>query len=154
MIVYGEKAGQPINLDSFWGVVTGVIDPEQGTYKKTDDNEGKHRVNRPDLRLRKRHTRAFGHVSDDRVHDHLARQRLTKQELEELEKYTKQYFPDNIPRGRILHLHQHSDNASQHFKNTGALQLFTSLTTRITTLAVPIFTLLEPQDTGKDRGIK
>ena len=34
MIVYGEKAGQPINLDSFWGVVTGVIDPEQGTYKK------------------------------------------------------------------------------------------------------------------------
>ena len=24
--VYGEKAGQPINLDPFWGVVTGVID--------------------------------------------------------------------------------------------------------------------------------
>ena len=47
--VYGEKAGQPINLDSFWGVVTGMIDPAQGKYKITDDNKGNHRVNSPNL---------------------------------------------------------------------------------------------------------
>jgi hypothetical protein len=142
--VYGEKAGQPINLDSFWGIVTGVINSDQGTYEITDDNEGKHRINRPDLRLRRRHTRAFGHVSDDKVHDRHAMQHFTKQELEELEKYMKQYFPDDIPHGRIVRLHQHSDNASQHFKSTGALHFFTCLTTRITTLAAYVYSFGAP----------
>ena len=142
--VYGEKAGQPINLDSFWGVVTGVIDPAQGKYEITDENECKHHVNRPDLRLRKRHTKAFGHVSDDKVHDRLAMQHFTKQELEELEKYMKQYFPDDIPHGRILRLHQHSNNASQHVKNTGALYFFTCLTTGIIMFAAYIYTFGAP----------
>ena len=47
--VCGEKAGHSINLDSFWGVVTGVIDPAQGKYEITDENECKHHANRPDL---------------------------------------------------------------------------------------------------------
>ena len=36
-------------------------------------------------------------------------------------------FRDDIPKGYITHLHQHSDNAAQHFKSTGALEYFTSL---------------------------
>jgi hypothetical protein len=92
----------------------------------------------------KRHTRAFGHVSDDKVHDRHAMQHFTKQELEELEKYMKQYFPDDIPQGRILRLHQHSDNASQHFKSTGALHFFTCLTTRITTLSAYVYSFGAP----------
>ena len=38
MTIYGEKAGQPINLAFFWDIVTVVIDREQGTYEITNDN--------------------------------------------------------------------------------------------------------------------
>ena len=36
-------------------------------------------------------------------------------------------FKNDIPEGKITHLHQHSDNAGQHFKSTGSIEYFTSL---------------------------
>ena len=39
----------------------------------------------------------------------------------------KENFPSNIPLGHITRLHQHSDNAGQHFKNTGAINYYTML---------------------------
>ena len=36
-------------------------------------------------------------------------------------------FPNELIDGHIKMLHQHSDNAASHFKNTGALEYFTSL---------------------------
>ena len=37
------------------------------------------------------------------------------------------HHPDDIPQGNTVRLHQHLDNAGQHFKNTGALHYFTTL---------------------------
>ena len=39
----------------------------------------------------------------------------------------KENFPNDVPKGHIVRLHQHSDNASTHFKNTGAIHYFTTL---------------------------
>ena len=38
-----------------------------------------------------------------------------------------EFFPNDLTNGCIQRLHQHSDNASQHFKSTGAIEYFTSL---------------------------
>ena len=61
------------------------------------------------------------------VHDRLATQHYTDQELLELEEYMKTHFPEDIPNSYISILHQHSDNAGQHFKNTGHINYFTGL---------------------------
>jgi hypothetical protein len=47
--------------------------------------------------------------------------------MEWMKGYMTKYFPNDIPGGRITHLHAHSDNARQHFKSTGALEFFTTL---------------------------
>ena len=39
----------------------------------------------------------------------------------------REEFPNDIPEGKITHLHIHSDNATQHFKSCGAINYFTSL---------------------------
>ena len=48
---YGEKAGEEINMNSFWGVVTKVINGDRGLYEITDGNEKTHCIERADLRL-------------------------------------------------------------------------------------------------------
>ena len=53
-------------------------------------------------------------------------QKFTNTEIEALEKYMNEKFPDDIPKGKISRLHQHSDNAT-HFKSTGAINYFTTL---------------------------
>ena len=118
--VYGEKAGEKVNMNSFWATVTGLIDVEEGKYHVTDANDRKHIIERVDLRLRKRHSRAFGHITDDKIHDRHAMQHFTNRELKELESYMRDTFPEDIPSGKIARLHQHSDNAS-HFKSSGAM---------------------------------
>ena len=85
--VYGEKSGEVVNVDSFWGTITYVIDAVNGIYEVTDKNETTHHIERFQLRHRKRHSKAFGHVSDDKVHDRHAMQHFTNRELKELEKY-------------------------------------------------------------------
>ena len=69
---------------------------------------------------------AYGHVTDDKIHDRHAMQHFTEHELKYLESYMKDNFPDDIPNGYIARLHQHSDNAS-HFKSTGDINYFTTL---------------------------
>ena len=39
----------------------------------------------------------------------------------------KKEFPTDIPTGEIVRLHQHSDNAGSHFKNTGAISYYTTI---------------------------
>ena len=124
--VDGEMSGEEINAASFWAVVTDVSEAEKDVYEVTD-SEGKiHVVHRPRLRLRSRHSVATGHVTDDKVHDRHAMQHFTNHELKYLETYMKEHYPDDIPKGSISRLHQHSDNAS-HFKSTGAIAYFTTL---------------------------
>ena len=39
----------------------------------------------------------------------------------------QKHFPNDLINNRIAKLFRHSDNAGQHFKNTGALHYFTAL---------------------------
>ncbi|KAL7549077.1 hypothetical protein ACHAWF_012345 [Thalassiosira exigua] len=123
--VNGELAGEPVNVQSFWATVIELLDEDE--YKISDKGGVHHVVSRSALRHRVRHSVAFGHVSDDKVHDRYAMQHFTKHELKKLEDYMIEYYPEDIPGGRIRRLHQHSDNAGQHFKNTGAINYFTTL---------------------------
>ena len=77
--------------------------------------------------MQSHHTIFCAAVSDDKKHDRFAMQHFTTKELEWLEGYMKDNFKNDIPMGHITHLHQHSDNAGQHFKSTGSIQYFTSL---------------------------
>eukprot|EP00984_Skeletonema_dohrnii_P017124 scaffold7728_cov75-Skeletonema_dohrnii-CCMP3373.AAC.2 len=124
--VNGEMFGQDINEDSYWARVTKVL--ENDMYEVTDANNKTTTHHRRDLRLRQKHTVAMGHVTDDKTHDRHSMQHFTTHELEWLENYMNQNFPADIPTGRITLVHQHSDNAGQHFKNTGAIHYYTSLT--------------------------
>ena len=54
-------------------------------------------------------------------------QQFTDEELQYIENYMSDKFPNDLINGHIKWLHQHSDNASQHFKSTSALEYFTSL---------------------------
>ncbi|KAL7550152.1 hypothetical protein ACHAWF_013398 [Thalassiosira exigua] len=123
--VNGELAGEPVNIQSFWATIIELMDEDE--YKVCDKDGVHNVVSRTVLRHRVRHSVAFGHVSDDKVHDRHAMQHFTKYELEKLEAYMVEYFPEDIPGGRIRRLHQHSDNAGQHFKNTGAINYFSTL---------------------------
>ena len=111
-------------MNSFWVTVTNVIDAEKGIYEVTDKNGMKHQIERFDIRHQKRRSKAFCHVSDDKIHDCHFMQHSTYRDLKELERYMNEKYPEDIPTGRIARLHQHSDNASQHFKSTGLLHFF------------------------------
>ena len=124
--VYGELAGEEINKDSFWAVVTGITQAEDNIYGVTDAQGNTHTITRSLMRHRKRHSVATGHITDDKIHDRHAMQKFTTDELKYLESYMNENFPDDIPTGKITHLHQHSDNAT-HFKCTGAIEYFTTL---------------------------
>ena len=123
--VYGELSGEAINEKAFWGTVTLAYGND--LYGVTDKNGMTHTIPRKDLRHRKRHSVAYGHVSDDKSHDRHAMEHFTNRELTRLEKYMCDNFPEDIPSGKLLRLHQHSDNASQHFKNTGAMNYFSTI---------------------------
>ena len=123
----GEFSGKAINKESFWVEVTCVSQADETMYEVTDAQGTTHMIARSRLRYRKRHSVASGHVTDDKVHDRRAMQHFTDYELKYLESYLLEYFPEDIPNGHITHLHQHSDNAASHFKNTGAINYFTTL---------------------------
>jgi len=67
--VYGELAGEEINKDSFWAIVTDDDEAEEGGYEVTDAQGKIHQIPRSLLRHRKRHSVATGHVTDDKIHD-------------------------------------------------------------------------------------
>ena len=124
---FGEFSGEQLNLNSFWATVTKVLNADEGLYEVTDAKGVVHTINRSDLRNRRRHSVACGHVTDDKVHDRRAMQHFTDHELKYLESYMKENFPADLPKGNIVRLHQHSDNAGSHFKNTGAINYYTTL---------------------------
>ena len=114
-----------INQQSYWAVVSAHI---HGNLYTVEDQAGKtFNIERNRLRLRKRHSICCAHISDDKKHDRFAMQHFTTKELNWLEEYMKENFDNDIPEGKITHLHQHSDNAGSHFKSTGSLEYFTSL---------------------------
>ena len=98
--VYGELAGEELNKDSFWAVVTDVSRSAEGVYGVTDADEKKHFIKRSLLRHRKRHSVASGHITDDKIHDRHAMQKFTTDEMKALEKYMNDNFPDDVPTGK------------------------------------------------------
>ena len=125
--VDGEFSGEDINKASYWAEVAFISQAEDGMYEVTDAKGQTHCIARARLRHRKRHSVASGHVTDDKVHDRRAMQHCTDHELKYLESYLKQRFREDIPKGHIAWLHQYSDNATTHFKNTGAINYYTIL---------------------------
>eukprot|EP00957_Ditylum_brightwellii_P094992 7233940-Ditylum_brightwellii.AAC.1 len=114
-----------INENSHWGVVTKSSGVDLYTVEDIDGNQQRLPCSLP--RLCKRHTICCAHVSDNKKHDRYAAQYSTTYKLKWLEDYPKEEFPQDIPKGKIIHLHQHSDNTGQHFKSTGALEFYISL---------------------------
>ena len=132
--VHGEKSGQNVNLDSFYGEIVcrrqdkdACLSDSGPAYEVLDRSGKRHWVGRKDLRVRSVISVACTGISDDRRHDRAQQQHFTRRELVWMEEHLHLHHPEDIPRGKIWSLHQHSDNAAQHFKNTGALRWFTDL---------------------------
>ena len=53
----------------FLSTVTNIINVDDEVYEVTDAHGQTHQIYRSDMRLRKRHSVACGHVTDDNVHD-------------------------------------------------------------------------------------
>ena len=99
-----------------------------GNVYKVEDKDGNiFELERDRLRLRKQHTVCCVTVSDDKKHDRFAMQHFSTAEMEWIEEYMNNEFPNDIPGGKIKHLYWRSDNAGQHFKSTGAIEFFTLL---------------------------
>ena len=60
---FGELSGQELNQHSFWATVTKVLEENGNLYQVTDAFGKHHEVKRSDLRYRKRHSVASGHVT-------------------------------------------------------------------------------------------
>ena len=125
--VHGEKTGEEVNMTSFWGKISKVIDQDSGDYLIIDKNGAEHAVCRSNLRHRKKINIVSAHISPDKKHDRYAMQHFTNNEMKDLEDLMRKDYPSDIPDGRIKRLHTHSDNAGQHFKSTGSMQYYTTL---------------------------
>ncbi len=113
-----------INLDSHWEKVIGHNGGSEDVYQVEYEGGRLHEVLRSSLRHHSRHIICCGHFTDDKCHDRFAMQQFTDEELQYIENYMSDNFPNDLINRRIKQLHQHSDNASQHFRSTGALEYF------------------------------
>ena len=116
-----------VNLSSYWARVSSSLGGDNDLYEVEDGLGEKHVVPHSSLRHHDWHTICCGHISDDKLHDRFAMQQFTYCELTYLEQYLSKEFPNDLIDGRIKRPHQHSDNASQHFKSTGSIEYFSSL---------------------------
>ena len=92
-----------INPDSYWADVTSHMG---GNVYKVEDKDGNtFELERDRLRLRKQHTVCCATVSDDRKHDRFAMQHFSTAEMEWIEEYMNNEFPNDIPGGKIKHLY-------------------------------------------------
>lgn len=83
-------------------------------------------VERQYLRHRVVHTKAYAHISDDRVHDTHAAQLFLNKTLADLEvRYV------NTGAETFFALHIHSDNAASHFKSRETMHYVTTLPERL-----------------------
>jgi hypothetical protein len=110
-----------------WAKVIGHIGGSNDVYQVEDEGGRLHEVSRSSLRHCSRHIICCGHITDDKCHERFAMQQFTDEELQYIENYMSGNFPNDLINGCIKRLHQHSDNALQHFKSTGALEYFTCL---------------------------
>ena len=74
-------------------------------YKVEDKDGNIFELERDRLRLRKQHTVCCATVSDDRKHDRFAMQHFSTAEMEWIEEYMNNEFPNDIPGGKIKHLY-------------------------------------------------
>ena len=128
--VYGEKSFENFEKNSFWGKVK--FFHGDGKYEVVTAEGTIRTCTRNEMRKRVLRSLAVGGVSNDKLHDRHHQQHFTKRELKWFEEYLKINRPEDIGVGkvenpRISHLAQHMDNASQHFKSTGAIEFMTHL---------------------------
>lgn len=83
-------------------------------------------VERQYLRHRKKHTKAFIHISNDKLHDSHAAQTYMNKTFA----YLEQHYV-STGKERFLGWHMHSDNASSHFKSSKTMNYLTSLPGRL-----------------------
>jgi hypothetical protein len=117
-----ERRERAIDPTSYWAKV--IQHNENHIYMVVNAEGEQRRVHRYQLRHHSRHIICCGHVSDDKRHDRFAMQHFTEKEFKFLEAYMLEFFPSDLTNSCIQWLHQHSDNASQHFKSTGAIEYF------------------------------
>mmetsp|Transcript_22840 Transcript_22840/g.33875 ORF Transcript_22840/g.33875 Transcript_22840/m.33875 type:complete len:355 (-) Transcript_22840:336-1400(-) len=123
--VNGEKAHQTINQDAFWARVESLPDAD-GYILVVRQDQTTSTHHRRELRHRKRISLVYGGVSEDKCHYRHHQQEFTLLEEKVMEKVIKENFPGDVgPEGKITKEYQHSDNATQHFKSTGAIEFLT-----------------------------
>ena len=117
---HGEKAGEAIAANSYFATVDSIVDG--GKVKIVQDGGEVTVLSRGQLRHRVFKNAVCASVSDDRRHCRHQVQHFAVQELRWLEKHLHEDHPEDLNTSHILSLHLHSDNASSHFKSTGAVE--------------------------------
>jgi hypothetical protein len=117
---HGEKAGEAIAENSYFATVDSIVDG--GKVKIVQDGGEVTVLSRGQLRHRVFKNAVCASVSDDRRHCRHQVQHFAVQELRWLEKRLHEDHPADLNTSHILSLHLHSDNASSHFKSTGAVE--------------------------------
>mmetsp|Transcript_29629 Transcript_29629/g.62294 ORF Transcript_29629/g.62294 Transcript_29629/m.62294 type:complete len:179 (+) Transcript_29629:2455-2991(+) len=103
-----------INPASFFAVVSKNIGNSLYVVADVDGNKMQH--NCRNLHYQVWHHMAFGHISDDKVHDCFAMQFFTNKEIAYLKQYVAEHFAENAhPDGHFNSFHHHSDNALHFF---------------------------------------
>jgi len=126
--VNGELAGSEIAPDSYFATIVRQVSPGMYDVEQPGHPISSRHLCVPRELLRHRVVKnvVCGGISDDRSHDRWQHQHFSEASLSWLEKHLKELHTlDMHPSGVILSLHIHSDNASSHFKSTGALEWFT-----------------------------
>jgi hypothetical protein len=114
-------------MNSYWAVVKSEVNVNGTMYTVVEKDGNSSDINQKRLRHREYHSVCCAHISNNKKHDRFAMQHFTTTEIEWIEKYINAKICNDLPGNTITHLHCHSDNAGQPFKNTGALVFFMHL---------------------------
>ena len=125
---HGEKSGLPVNPCSYFATVEAV--QGNGMVSISNRRGAVETVLRSTLRHRVYKNAVCASVSDDRKHCRHQVQHFAEQEMVWLEAHLHKNHPLDLNTTHILQLHQHSDNASSHFKSTGAVEWFSRFAER------------------------
>lgn len=131
---------------SYWAEVVGLpricstnevsqVDPGALVYTVrrhgSSSDDPLEEIERRFLRHREKHTKAFCHISDDKMHDSYAAQKFISSVLENL-------YENYVRTGQeaFVGLRMHSDNAPTHFKNSKTMYFLSTLPERLKTWTV------------------
>jgi hypothetical protein len=135
-----QKGATEPAAGSFWAEVveppshSAAEDPEQQVYgvrRHGAAEDAIEYVERRQLRHRKLHTKAFIHISNDKVHDSHAAQRFLTKTFEYLDEH---FVKTGIEKFTAWHFH--SDNAPSHFKSTKTMYFLTTLPAKLASWTV------------------